>query len=77
MGHWQRLQYFTCLRNTVAATIKVALNAVSRQHVQIVVDTQYSAKDPTSIPKLTLSDMKTKHGTRWNDECTLSVALLL
>ena len=34
-------------------------------------DTDYDVTDTNSIMKLTISDMNTKHGTKWNDQRTL------
>ena len=52
----------------VACSIHVAVNAVALQHVSLEIDTEYDVTDTNSIMKLTISDMNTKHGTKWNDQ---------
>lgn len=43
-------------------------NAVSRQHVRIEVSGEYNSTDLESVNKITIFDMNTKHGTKWNGE---------
>ena len=55
--------------HSVASSIVASVITVSRQHVAIDVSDSYDPKDPHSVMTLTISDMHTKHGTKWNGEC--------
>ena len=50
----------------IASTIRISQNAISRQHVCLEVDNHYDASEPSSVMKLCIQDMKTKHGSKWN-----------
>ena len=52
-------------------------NAVSRQHVRIEVSGEYNSTDLESVNKITISDMNTKHGTKWNGESRRSLSVLI
>lgn len=56
--------------HSVASSIVASVITVSRQHVAIDVSDAYDPKNPHSVMTLTISDMHTKHGTKWNGECT-------
>lgn len=67
MDYRSWFQYCLCSDIILDATIRVSENAVSRQHIQLRIDNDYSVEDPKSIPKITITDLKTKHGTKWNN----------
>lgn len=50
----------------IASSIRVAVHTVSRQHICLVVDNQYDALDPSSIMEVTITDVSTKHNSKWN-----------
>ena len=50
----------------IASTIRISQSAISRQHVCLEVDNHYDASEPSSVMKLSIQDMKTKHGSKWN-----------
>ena len=52
----------------IASTIQVSVGAVSRQHVNLEVESDFDPMDLDSVPKLIISDMKTKHGTKWREQ---------
>ena len=54
--------------HSIASSIVASAITVSRQHVSMDVSDSYDPKDPRSIMTLTISDMHTKHGTKWNDK---------
>lgn len=71
-GKWMigRISSATWKRRThsIAASIVASEITVSRNHVAIDVSNSYDPKDPHSVMTLTISDMHTKHGTKWNGE---------
>ena len=57
------------LGNAIASTIRIANHVISRQHVCLEVDNHFDVSDPSSVMKLSIQDMKTKHGLKWNQIC--------
>ena len=54
--------------HNIACEIRIIDNTVSRQHVRIVINEDYTLTNTESTPKVTISDMNTKHGTKWNGQ---------
>lgn len=50
----------------IASTIRISQSAISRQHICLEVDNHYDASEPSSVMKLSIQDMNTKHGSKWN-----------